>query len=268
MAARRGQKGSQHKDLFYHLFDEGGIDKEPPNLAQVLSDGSMAITAGSDTTATALSNLFVFLMSNPQAYTCLQAEIDSFYPADEDGLSAKHHGNMPYLSACINEALRLLPVVPGGSQRACYKGMGAKMIGSHYVPEGTAVSAHFYTIQRDSRNFSPSPDAFWPERWLLAEKKDVALPSSPSLTSSQIILTRPKDFVHNMDAFLPFSYGPANCVGKFLAVAEMKAVVCYMMQKLDMKFSEGHDDKKWIDTLRDHLILKKGRLPVVFTRRI
>ena len=62
----------------------------------------MIISEGSDTTSLVLSNLFFFLMSNRQAFLFLRAEVDKFYPADEDGLSAKFHGDMPYLAACMS----------------------------------------------------------------------------------------------------------------------------------------------------------------------
>ena len=65
-----------------------------------------------------------------------------------------------------------------------------------YFPEGTAVSIHTLTLHRDPRNFSPFTDEFWPERWLIV-KGLMELPTSI-----------PKaEFVHNADAFIPFSYG-------------------------------------------------------------
>ena len=137
-----------------------------------------------------------------------------------------------------------------------------------YIPEGTAVSAHFYSIQRDPRNFSPGAEIFWPERWLIAENKEyVALPSSPASPITPDSLNRPKDFVHNMDAFVPFSYGPANCVGKLLALKEMKTGICYIMQKLEMRFAEGYDTRKWFDGILEYAVLRKGSLPVVVRRR-
>jgi cytochrome P450 len=107
---------------------------------------------------------------------------------------------------------------------------------------------------------------FWPERWLIAENKDyVALPpSSPPPPP----LSRPEGFIHNMDAFVPFSHGPANCVGQHLALQEMKTLVCYTMQKVDMRFADGYDSKEWLETLKEHVILSRGAsLPIVVTRR-
>jgi cytochrome P450 len=70
-----------------------------------------------------------------------------------------------------------------------------------------------------------------------------------------------------MDAFTPFSYGPANCVGKFLALQEMKTVVCHMIQKLDMRFADGYDARRWFEDLEEQAIFMKGSLPVVIARR-
>ena len=74
--------------------------------------------------------------------------------------------------------------------------------------------------------------------------------------------------MHNPDAFAPFSYGPANCVGKFLALQEMKTVICHMMQKLDVRFAEGYDPKRWIADLEEHAVMRKGNLPVMFSKRV
>ena len=64
---------------------------------------------------------------------------------------------------------------------------------------------HFWSVHRDARNFS-YPDTFWPDRWLIAE----------GIQESKEKIT------HNPDAFIPFSFGPANCVGKNLAMASIE----------------------------------------------
>jgi len=118
-ATLRRSQGSQSKDLFHYLviiqpimilglvdspqIDEPGLERHssPPTLAEVASDGVLAIVAGSDTTATTLSCLFWFLLNNPQAYQRLQAEVDRFFPPGEDLLSTAHHPHMTYLNAVM-----------------------------------------------------------------------------------------------------------------------------------------------------------------------
>ena len=82
----------------------------------MINDGDLVIVAGSDTTKTVLSSLFFYLLRSPEKLAKLREEIDRFYPQGE-AVSSKHFQEMGYLDACINEALRLSPAVPSGSQR-------------------------------------------------------------------------------------------------------------------------------------------------------
>ncbi|OSD00805.1 high nitrogen upregulated cytochrome P450 monooxygenase 2 [Trametes coccinea BRFM310] len=237
------------KDLFYYLNNEDGAEPTPP-LPQVVADGALAVVAGSDTTSSVLSNLVYCLLTHPEAYARLRSEVDTYYPPGEDALNTKHHADMPYLTAVINETMRLYPPVSDGSQRIVPYGSGGRIIGTSYLPEGTIVTVHTYTIHRDPRNFSPLPESFWPERWILAnsDKADVKL-------------------VHNPAAFFPFSFGPGNCAGKGLAMQEMRMVVTLMMQKLDMRLADGFDPATYEESLLDYLILSRPALPVVVAPR-
>ena len=96
--------------------DEPGAEKEEIPFDIVINDGDLVVIAGSDTTKTVLASLFFYLLSNPEKLAKLRDEIDHFYPPGES-LSSKHSQEMVYLDACINEALRLAPVAPSGSQR-------------------------------------------------------------------------------------------------------------------------------------------------------
>jgi cytochrome P450 len=73
--------------------------------------------------------------------------------------------------------------------------------------------------------------------------------------------------IHNLTAFIPFSFGPANCVGKNLAYQEMRMVVCMLMQKFDMRFEDGFDVKSWEVNMQDYFLTTKGQLPVILTTR-
>ncbi|KAI0828849.1 high nitrogen upregulated cytochrome P450 monooxygenase 2 [Trametes gibbosa] len=238
------------KDLFYHLNSEDDAEATPP-LSQVVADGALAVVAGSDTTSSVLSSLFFALLTHPETYARLRAEVDFYYPPGEDGLNTKHHADMPYLNAVINETMRLYPPVSNGSQRIVPAGSGGKIIGTSYLPEGTIATVHMYSIQRDPRNFSPLPESFWPERWILADSEDVSAAK----------------IVHNHAAFFPFSFGPSICAGKGLALQEMRMVVTLMMQKLDLRLADGFDAAQYENSQLDYLILSRPPLPVVIKLR-
>lgn len=129
-------------------MDEAGLESEQPATAQVASDASLAIVAGSDTISPGLCNLFWFLLCNPVVYGRLQAEIDEAKPSIEDVTTQAH---LPYLNAVMyvrsyhqaislmlnfyprNETLRILPPVLSGSLRAPLVGKDGHRVGPQQV---------------------------------------------------------------------------------------------------------------------------------------
>lgn len=216
-------------------------------MEQVVGDGVLAVIAGSDTTATALSAAFYYLLQDPSKYKRLQEEVDAYFPPNEgEPFDSAKLAEMPYLNAAINEAIRLQPPVPTCTQRGTPRGIRGKVIGSYFIPGGTAVWLPLYPLMRHPQYFSPRPDEFVPERWLKDTKGE---------------------FVTNQDAFIPFSFGPANCAGKNLALVEMRMVIALLVQRYDMRFAEGFDPRAWEDTLEDVLVMKRGELHVIFSPR-
>lgn len=116
---RRYTSGSTSKDLFYYLVgtafptyfwsgadshsqcNEDSAEKVDPPKPVVISDGVLALIAGSDTTSSVLASTFWCLMRHPEAYKRLQVEVDKFYPPGENSLDPKHLPNMPYLEAVM-----------------------------------------------------------------------------------------------------------------------------------------------------------------------
>lgn len=107
--------------------------------------GTSNVIAGSDTTAVSLSSILYHLLKTPRTMSLLRAELDQ---AVEDGrvtpdrIAFKESQKLPYLQACIKEALRLcsatgLPlfrvVPPGGVE-----------ISGMFFPEGTEVGVHIW----------------------------------------------------------------------------------------------------------------------------
>lgn len=73
--------------------------------------------------------------------------------------------------------------------------------------------------------------------------------------------------VLDTNAFVPFSFGPSNCVGKNLAWMEMRMTVCMIMQKFDIKLADGFHPERWEEDILDFFVMMKGKLPVVLTPR-
>ncbi|EMD31227.1 hypothetical protein CERSUDRAFT_60323, partial [Gelatoporia subvermispora B] len=249
-ARERLERGSLMKDLFYYLNNEDGAEERGRPLSHVINDGALAIVAGGDTTSNVLSSICYFLLNNPTVYKSLQAEVDKYYPPGEAAVETMHHQNMPILNAVINESLRLLPVLPEGTSRVSPP--GGRSVGTYYIPEGTKTMIHAYSVNRDPRNFSPRTTTFWPDRWLIA---------SGDMTASEAGIDK-REFVHNSSAFIPFSFGPANCVGKNLALQEMRMTICSILQRLQLRFAPGFDPASYEVRLRDYMILKSAPLPM------
>jgi cytochrome P450 len=119
---------------------------------------------------------------------------------------------------------------------------------SSFIPEGNQVFNHTYSLQRNPRYFSPYPDRFWPDRWLPEQDRQTLPPN--------------ERFILDLRAFIPFSYGPANCAGKNLAYLEMRAVTCYIVQKFNFKVKEGFRLESWAEGIRDFFVAKRPSLPV------
>ena len=120
-----------------------------------------------------------------------------------------------------------------------------------------------YSLQRDARNFVV-PDTYWPERWLIAGGRatlaEYPIPASTPFSHA--------DFIHNEAAFIPFSYGPMNCVGKSLAWLEMRVVVCAVLQRFRIRAAEGWSLDKYEREFCDYFVTTRGDVPVVLERRV
>ncbi len=66
---------------------------------------------------------------------------------------------------------------------------------------------------------------------------------------------------------MPFSTGPANCAGKNLVLAEMRAVVAVLVQRFDVRFAEGYDVESYKEKLADRFITQVGELNVMLSLR-
>jgi cytochrome P450 len=99
-----------------------------------------------------------------------------------------------------------------------------------------------YTTHRDPTAFE-SPDAFLPERWIGRQR-----PTKDMKT-----------------LFLPFSEGTRACLGKSLAMMELKLIAATLVGLFDVSLGPGTTDASM--TMKDHFLLvpKGGKCDLIFT---
>ncbi|KAF6799538.1 hypothetical protein CMUS01_15621 [Colletotrichum musicola] len=131
---------------------------------------------------------------------------------------------LPYLGAVVQEALRLW--APGTQPLPRYvPANGAYIDGSH-IPGNTIVGCPSYSMHRIDERVFPEADEFNPDRWL----------SSDGNTDRQRL-------------FFAFALGARTCIGKHLAMAEMRACLNAVYSKYwtqpaaDMTSSMDMDDQ-------------------------
>ncbi|CAL1708185.1 unnamed protein product [Somion occarium] len=257
VADKRMKRGSNSRDLYHYLLDEDGFEKIKPSKDVALVEGILSIIAGADTTATAIVNAVYFLLKNPEVKKRLQAEIDDALSA-QDSPDYTKFVELPFLNACVNETLRLLPPGLTGFQRQVDPKSGGKMLGEYFVPAGTNVSAHLYTIQRDPRYFQPLPLTFWPDRWL--EQDVYTLPSGEKIGKDQVVLSR--------NAFYPFSTGQQSCAGKTVAHLELRSILIALLHRFEILPAKGYRVDSYEENLMDVYVTLRGPLQVQLQSRL
>jgi cytochrome P450 len=188
--------------------------------ALLFGESRLIISAGSETTSTALTFIFMQLAMHPNYLRSIRKE----YRDSQSTYSCERPS--PLLEAVIMESMRLWPSIFFAPQRvAPPEGM---TINGHYIPGNTIVSMPPFAINHDSRNFE-QPEDFIPERWT----------SRPEL-------------VLNKGAFIPFSTGPYNCVGKGLAMMELRSVISRVVNEFDIVLPAGFKKEVYFGSIKDH----------------
>ncbi|TKA70924.1 hypothetical protein B0A49_06300, partial [Cryomyces minteri] len=125
--------------------------------------------------------------------------------------------NCSHLQHCLNETLRLYPIVPGNSRRAQVDtslplGGGPDGRSPVYVRAGQQVDYSVHVMHRRKDLWGADADAFRPERW---------------------VGRRPGW------EYLPFNGGPRICIGQQFALTEASYVVVRLLQRFDAVEAAG-----------------------------
>lgn len=175
----------------------------------VLAQCMTFLFAGYFTSSNGLALIAYTLAKFTKKQNLLLEEIDSFWErngADED---LNKIVKLPYLNACITEALRMY--LPGERpRRECMKTWTHNGI---TIKKGTNVYVPALAIHYDPK-FYANPKEFMPERFL---DESAAQP-----------------FIYHT-----FGHGPRNCLGKTFFLLQAKLTFAYFLRKYKFEFCEG-----------------------------
>lgn len=126
-------------------------------------EAQLMIGAGLETTAWALTTTSYHIINNPPILKKLRAELEEAIPDPAAQPDLVYLERLPYLSACIQEGIRLSYGVSSRNPRISpdkptrYK--------DWVIPAGTPVSMTIIDVHHDEHIF-PNSRSFIPERWL------------------------------------------------------------------------------------------------------
>jgi cytochrome P450 len=128
---RRLELGKNQGDLVDGMLDEKGDYQM--GFDKLEANSSLLIIAGSETTATLLAGVTYYLLMNPASLERLTKEVRRSFRSEAE-IDLTSAGQLSYMLACLDEALRMYPPVPLGLPRIVPAG-GATIAG-HFIPEG------------------------------------------------------------------------------------------------------------------------------------
>lgn len=108
------------------------------NDKELISNANVLIVAGSETTATLLSGVTYWLLRTPEALAKVSNEVRSAFNSEDEIGFISASAKLPYMLACLEEALRRYPPVPTNVPRRTPRGSQIRINGLE-MPAGVSV---------------------------------------------------------------------------------------------------------------------------------
>ncbi|CAG8071881.1 unnamed protein product [Penicillium nalgiovense] len=216
----KGGEGMDHPVIFDSL--ENLSDDRKASMASEL------LVAGSDTSGTTLTYALYYICSNPYINNKLTEELKKAMPTMDTTPILLELEQLPYLSACVKESLRLACPVPGRLPRIGPVGKPL-IVDDKHIPPGTIVGMSAYNLHFAESLWGHDVHDFIPERWLNREDE-------------------------KLDQWLaPFSKGARSCVGQNLALAEIRMTIAVLFRRFDFSLPLGSKLSSKHDSFTVHL---------------
>ncbi|KAK7044529.1 cytochrome P450 [Favolaschia claudopus] len=199
------------KDIMSLLVRARKADLDADPTADAMSDTAMVdqvltfLAAGHETTATGLSWTLWLLANDSESQQRLREEVTPIYETNShpDYRTIK---SLTWLDCVVNESLRVMPPVPLTLRMATKP----DLVDGVLVPAGTVITIPIRVINTWKEVWGDDAEEFQPARWL-------NLPEAYNPVFSQF----------------SFIAGPHGCIGKTMAISEMKAVLIALIANFE-----------------------------------
>jgi cytochrome P450 len=234
---KRYENGEKLDDFFTAMMEDKNGSPHNLEWGEIVAEISIMMNAGHDTTAISLRNALFFLLRNPKCLAKLREELDEVLEEDEVVAPYGKVKHLPYLRACIDESLRMLPpIVFGLPRRTPVEGTS---ILNEYVAGDTSVSISSYVMHHQESVFKDNA-TYKPERWLGEQGKAL------------------------QPYFIPFSTGARGCIGRNISYLEQTVLLASLVHRYE--FALPHPD--WDPPVREMSNLNPGPMPLKVWRRV
>ncbi|CAM0956512.1 unnamed protein product [Alopecurus aequalis] len=218
-AAPKGDTTLEHSYvdtlLDIKLPDEGGSVLTDDDMANLCSE---FLSAGTDTTSTALQWIMAELVKNPRIQDKLYNEIKA--KTGQEEVTEEEMNDMPYLKAVVLEGLRKHP--PAHFVLA-HKAAEDIEISGYLFPKGATVNFMVAEMGRDDREWQ-KPTEFLPERFL------------PGGDGEGVDVTGNRKI-----RMMPFGVGRRICAGLGIAMLHLEYFVAVLVKEFEWKEVPGDE---------------------------
>ncbi|XP_051026828.1 cytochrome P450 4F6 [Acomys russatus] len=198
-------------DVLLLAKDEHGKELSDEDIR---AEADTFMFGGHDTTASGLSWVLYNLAKHPEYQErCRQEVRELLRDREPEEIEWDDLAQLPFLTMCIKESLRLHPPVLVIS-RSCIQDI--VLPDGRVIPKGTICVISIFGVHHNPSVW-PDPEVYNPFRFD---------PENPQKRSPL--------------AFIPFSAGPRNCIGQTFAMTEMKVALALTL----LRFRILPDDKE------------------------
>ncbi|KAK7337209.1 hypothetical protein VNO77_17772 [Canavalia gladiata] len=206
---RRKMGFSNHKDLLSRFMTSVNDDTYLKDI--IIS----FLLAGRDTVASALTSFFWLLAKHPEVESAIVLEAEQIIGPESEITSFEQLQQLHYLQAATYESMRLYPPIQFDSKFCLEDDV---LPDGTLVKRGTRVTYHPYAMGRLEEIWGSDCFEFKPQRWL---KDGVFWPQNPF-------------------KYPVFQAGLRVCLGKEMALLELKTVALSLLRRFHIQLEPPH----------------------------